>query len=69
MPSLGEQGVDVELTNWRGLVAPPGLTAEQRQALIDIVTEMRNGAAWQDTIARNRWRGHLPQPATSSRPS
>ena len=30
VPSLGEQGVDVELTNWRGLVAPPGLTAEQR---------------------------------------
>ena len=26
VPSLGEQGVDVELTNWRGLVAPPGLT-------------------------------------------
>jgi putative tricarboxylic transport membrane protein len=55
VPSLGEQGVDVELTNWRGLVAPPGLTDEQRQALVDIVTEMVNGAAWQDTIQRNRW--------------
>jgi len=55
VPSLGEQGVDVELTNWRGLVAPPGLTAEQRQALIDIVSEMTKGAAWQDTITRNRW--------------
>ena len=55
VPSLGEQGVDVELTNWRGLVAPPGLTAEQQQALIDIVGEMVDGAAWQDTIARNRW--------------
>ena len=59
VPSLGEQGVDVELTNWRGLVAPPGLTPEQRQALIDIVTEMRNGPAWQDTIARNRWQDNF----------
>ncbi len=55
VPSLGEQGVDVELTNWRGLVAPPGLTDQQRQTLVDIVAEMVQGGAWQDTIARNRW--------------
>ena len=54
VPSLGEQGVDVELTNWRGLVAPPGLTAEQRQALIDIVTEMTQG--------RRLAGHHRPQP-------
>ncbi|WP_218000265.1 Bug family tripartite tricarboxylate transporter substrate binding protein [Millisia brevis] len=56
IPSLGEQGIDVELTNWRGLVAPPGLTEEQRNVLIEIVTEMHNGAAWTDTLERNRWR-------------
>jgi putative tricarboxylic transport membrane protein len=56
VPSLGEQGVDVELTNWRGLVGPPGLSEQQRQALVDVVTEMRNGPSWRDTIARNKWR-------------
>jgi len=55
VPSLGEQGVDVELTNWRGMVAPPGLTEQQEQALIDIVSEMVAGDAWQGTITRNRW--------------
>jgi putative tricarboxylic transport membrane protein len=55
VPSLGELGVDVELNNWRGLVAPPGLTAEQQQALIDIVSEMTESQTWQDTLARNRW--------------
>lgn len=55
VPSLGEQGIDVELTNWRGLVAPPGITPEQRQILIDIVTEMVQGEAWQSTLQRNRW--------------
>jgi putative tricarboxylic transport membrane protein len=59
VPSLGEQDIDVELTNWRGLVGPPGLSPEQRQVLIDIVTEMRNGPAWQDTIARNKWRDNF----------
>lgn len=56
VPSLGEQGIDVELTNWRGIVAPPGLSAEQQAALIEIVTEMHAGPAWHDTISRNRWR-------------
>lgn len=55
VPSLGEQGIDVELTNWRGLVAPPGLSAEQRAALIAIVTEMRDGPAWRETLRRNKW--------------
>lgn len=59
VPSLGEQGIDVELTNWRGLVAPPGMTAEQEQALVEIVTEMRNSPAWQDTLARNKWRDNF----------
>jgi putative tricarboxylic transport membrane protein len=59
VPSLGEQDIDVELTNWRGLVGPPGLSLEQRQVLINIVTEMRNGPAWQDTIARNKWRDNF----------
>ncbi|MET0965859.1 MAG: tripartite tricarboxylate transporter substrate-binding protein [Nakamurella sp.] len=55
VPSLGELGVDVELNNWRGLVAPPGMTAEQQQALIDIVGDMTKSQTWQDTLARNRW--------------
>lgn len=55
IPSLGEQGVDVELTNWRGFVAPPGLTGEQAATLVEIVTEMVEGPAWQDTLERNRW--------------
>lgn len=56
IPSLGEQGIDVELTNWRGLVAPPGLSDEQRNVLVDIVTEMHDGASWTETLERNRWR-------------
>jgi len=55
VPSLGELGVDVELNNWRGLVAPPGLTAEQQKALIDIASDMNESQTWQDTLTRNRW--------------
>ena len=36
VPTLKESGVDVELTNWRGVVAPPGITDEQEKALEDL---------------------------------
>ncbi len=55
VPSLGDQGIDVELTNWRGLVAPPGITPEQQQILIDIVAQMVESPSWQSTLQRNRW--------------
>ncbi|MBN6040093.1 tripartite tricarboxylate transporter substrate binding protein [Amycolatopsis sp. 195334CR] len=58
-PTFREQGVDVSLPNWRGLVAPPGITAEQRQELITIVTEMAGTAEWADALARNKWTGTL----------
>ena len=33
VPTLKEQGVDLEIANWRAVVAPPGITADQKKAL------------------------------------
>ena len=33
VPTLREQGVDVEFENWRSVVAPPGVTGEDRRRL------------------------------------
>lgn len=54
-PTLIDQGIDVALPNWRGLVAPPGITDEQRSELIDIVEEMAETPEWQDALDRNKW--------------
>ena len=35
IPTLKEQGIDVELANWRAIVAPPGLDDAQKKALLD----------------------------------
>src|SRR5918996_1936290 len=35
IPTPKEQGVDVQLTNWRGVVAPPGISDADKQALGD----------------------------------
>lgn len=55
-PTFIEQGYDVDLVNWRGFVAPPGLSDADRETLIDIVTEMHDTDQWATAIERNRWR-------------
>jgi putative tricarboxylic transport membrane protein len=55
VPSFVEQGLDVELENWRAVVAPPGLNEAQRQALTAIVERMAHSESWRATLARRGW--------------
>lgn len=54
-PTLKEAGIDVEFTNWRGVVAPPGINDADRQALIDAYSKMHDSPQWKDALARNGW--------------
>ena len=55
VPTLKESGVDVELANWRGVVAPAGISDADRAALEDLITRMTSGQQWKDTLARQGW--------------
>ena len=55
VPSLVEQGLDVQLENWRAVVAPPGLNEAQRQALTTVVERMAHSASWRATLTRLGW--------------
>jgi len=55
IPTLQEQGVDVALANWRGVVAPPEISEEGRQCLIALTQQMIETDAWQEVMARNGW--------------
>jgi len=55
IPTLKEQGVDVEMVNWRGVFAAPGITDAQRKDLVDIVGKTVKTASWQDALKRNDW--------------
>jgi putative tricarboxylic transport membrane protein len=55
-PTMIELGYpEVDLVNWRGIVAPPGITEEERQELVDIVAEMVQTESWGEAVERNRW--------------
>lgn len=55
VPTLRESGVDVELANWRAVVAPAGISDEQEQVLEDLVLEMAGSDVWQETLERRGW--------------
>lgn len=54
-PTLMEQGVNIEIANWRGVVAPPGLSDAQRTALVDLVDGLVSSDAWAAALAQNQW--------------
>ena len=54
-PTLKESGVDMVFTNWRGVLAPPGITKAQRDYLTDLFTQMHDTKDWRDALKRNGW--------------
>ncbi len=55
IPTFREQGVDVELENWRSLVAPPGINAVDRERLERAVETMVRSAEWRQELERHHW--------------
>jgi putative tricarboxylic transport membrane protein len=54
-PTLKDAGADVELSNWRGLVAPPGISAAERGQIIELVQEAHDTPRWQESLRRFGW--------------
>ncbi|MGA7147582.1 MAG: tripartite tricarboxylate transporter substrate-binding protein [Microbacterium sp.] len=54
-PTLTEEGIDLIFTNWRGVLAPPGITEEHVEYLVDLFTAMHETPEWQEALERNGW--------------
>lgn len=54
-PTLKESGIDMTFVNWRGILAPPGISDEARDRLIEMFTEMHASKGWKDAVKRNGW--------------
>jgi putative tricarboxylic transport membrane protein len=54
-PTISEAGFDVVLENWRGVMAAPDLSDEDRQAVITFITEMRDSDGWQAALEEHGW--------------
>jgi len=55
VPTIIESGFDVEVTNWRGLMARPGMSADARADLIALVEEAHDTDEWAEALDNNGW--------------
>ena len=55
VPTLKEQGINVEIGNWRGVYGAPGITKAQRDALIAMVEKATKSKAWAEALQKNDW--------------
>jgi putative tricarboxylic transport membrane protein len=55
VPTLKEQGINVEIGNWRGVYGAPGITAAQRKALTDMLVAALKTKSWAESMEKNAW--------------
>ncbi len=55
IPTMIEQGYNVDIGNWRGVYAPAGLTSAQRKALTDMVLKATKSKSWAESLEKNNW--------------
>ncbi|PKO31749.1 MAG: C4-dicarboxylate ABC transporter substrate-binding protein [Betaproteobacteria bacterium HGW-Betaproteobacteria-9] len=55
VPTLKEQGINVEIGNWRGVYGAAGITPAQRDALTEMIVKATKSKAWQEALVKNNW--------------
>ena len=54
-PTLKESGIDLTFTNWRGILAPPGISDGAKQAIVKVLEELHATQEWKDALVKNGW--------------
>lgn len=52
VPSLKEQGIDLAIGNWRGIVGSPGMSAQGRQTWLNRLDRMAQTKEWAEGLER-----------------
>lgn len=55
VPTMKEQGFNVEIGNWRGVYGAPGITPAQRKTLTDLLQKTVKSKAWAEAMEKNGW--------------
>ena len=55
IPTLKEQGINVEIGNWRGVYGAPGISKAQRDELIAQIEKASKSKAWAEALQKNDW--------------
>jgi hypothetical protein len=55
IPTLTALGLDLEITNWRAVVAAPGVSDADRDALVTRLERVATSDTWRALLARHGW--------------
>lgn len=55
VPTWKEQGIDVEVTNWRGIVGPKGISAGQIAYWDQVLAKLAQTEDWNRELRKNLW--------------
>jgi putative tricarboxylic transport membrane protein len=54
-PTLTEAGINLTFTNWRGILAPPGISDDAKQAMVKVLEELHGTQQWKEALVKNGW--------------
>jgi len=55
VPTLKEQGYDVQFVNWRGFFGPPGMSNKDKKAIAKMLGDVQKTPEWEAVRKRNAW--------------
>ncbi len=55
VPTMTELGLNVVMSNWRGVFAQPGINTSQRDRLVEFVTQVASSEAWKAELSQRKW--------------
>jgi putative tricarboxylic transport membrane protein len=53
--TIKEEGYDVELMNWRGVVAPPGIDDPTKVAVTGMIDKLHGSPQWTAALEQQGW--------------
>ena len=54
-PTLKESGIDLTFANWRGVLAPPGISDESKKAMVKVLEDLHGTQQWKEALVKNGW--------------
>lgn len=64
LPTLREAGLDLALTDWKGVFVSPRMSRENQERISRLFARLLAGKAWSEEQARQGWRGPASRPDT-----
>ena len=55
VPTLKEQGFDVQFVNWRGFFGPPGMSGADKKKIAKMLGDVQKTPEWEAVRKRNAW--------------